>query len=298
MTGVPILQPDQWQPLCDAHQARVEQFTADHLERSSRGEHHPVWDFIFHYYSFSPGKLKRWSPGAGVVVVDGPQLPFFTQEAAVRLLGGVPDVPGQVTALDVPAFIERNGATVRFIVELLTRTESNPAHFDCFGLHEWAMVYHDTPRHPVPLRLGVEGTNAVVESHTVRCTHYDAFRFFTPDARPLNEFSPTRQSQPACEQAGCVHAGMDLYKWAGKLFPALPSELWIDCLELAFRLRALDMQASPYDLVEWGFDPIPIETAAGKAQYVAIQRELSAKARVLRRRIVECCEGFDAAALK
>ena len=87
------------------------------------------------------------------------------------------------------------------------------------------------------------------------------------------------------EQPGCLHANMDLYKWAYKLSPALPSELVMDCFELSWHIRAMDMQASPYDLEEWGYPPIRIETAAGKADYVAAQRGFSAEAAVLRERL-------------
>ena len=87
------------------------------------------------------------------------------------------------------------------------------------------------------------------------------------------------------EQPGCLHANMDLYKWAYKLSPALPSELVMDCFELSWRIRAMDMQASPYDLAEWGYPPIRIETAAGKADYVAAQRGFSAESAVLRERL-------------
>ncbi len=41
----------------------------------------------------------------------------------------------------------------------MAKTAANPAQFDCFGLHEWAMVYKtDSPRHDLPLRLGAAGT--------------------------------------------------------------------------------------------------------------------------------------------
>ena len=67
---------------------------------------------------------------------------------------------------------------------MLQRTAARPGQFGCFGLHEWAMVYR-TPehRHAVPLRLGQAGTDAVVEQGELCCTHIDAFRFFTPEAR-------------------------------------------------------------------------------------------------------------------
>ena len=87
------------------------------------------------------------------------------------------------------------------------------------------------------------------------------------------------------EQPGCLHANMDLYKWAYKLSPALPSELVMDCFELSWRVRAMDMRASPYDLAEWGYPPIRIETASGKADYVAHQRAFAAEAAVLRERL-------------
>ena len=61
-----------------------------------------------------------------------------------------------------------------------------------------------------PLRLGADGTDAVVDSLPVRCTHFDAFRFFTDAARPLNSLQPQRADQVALEQPGCLHAGMDI----------------------------------------------------------------------------------------
>ncbi len=96
---------------------------------------------------------------------------------------------------------------------------------------------------------------------------------------------PTRENQRQLEQPGCLHANMDLYKWAYKLSPALPSELVMDCFELSWRVRAMDMKASPYDLAEWGYPPIRIETPDGKADYVARQRAFAQEAAVLRSRL-------------
>ena len=126
--------------------------------------------------------------------------------------------------LDVDAFLADRGDAVRFIHGLLTATLGRPALTGCFGLHEWAMVYRETDehRHPLPLRLGAAGTDAVVETHKIRCTHFDAYRFFTPDAVELNTLRPTRGSMAAMEQPGCLHAGMDVYKWATKLGPPSP----------------------------------------------------------------------------
>jgi hypothetical protein len=150
------------------------------------------------------------------------------------------------------------------------------------------MVYHaDERRHTVPLRLGRAGTDAVVDAHELRCTHFDAFRFFTPDAVPRNRHAPTRAEQPRLEQPGCLHAGMDVYKWAVKLGPLTPGELLLDAFELARDIRLLDMAASPYDLTVWSVEPVAIETAEGKAEYVRRQREFAERSNALRVRLLD-----------
>ena len=136
------------------------------------------------------------------------------------------------------------------------------------------------------LRLGSGRTDQVVEENRIRCSHFDAFRFYTPDAVPLNSLEPSRENQRTMEQPGCLHANMDLYKWAYKLAPLLPSELVMDCFELSWRIRAMDMQASPYDLDEWGYPAIRIETPEGKAEYVEHQRAFSAESQELRQRLL------------
>jgi len=135
-----------------------------------------------------------------------------------------------------------------------------------------------------------------VEAHDLRCTHIDAFRFFTPDAVPRNRFAPTRETQPALEQPGCLHAGMDVYKWAMKLGPLVPGELLLDAFELARDIRWLDMQASPYDMRPWGAEPVAIETPEGKAEYVRRQRGFAERANVLRREVLAAWLGETAAA--
>src|SRR6202012_5541497 len=98
--------------------------------------------------------------------------------------------------LDVPALVADRGDPVRFVRRLLAATAARPAFTGCFGLHEWAMVYGgDERRHPLPLRLGQRGTDEVVGAHPIRCTHFDAFRFFTPAAVPRNRLRPTRATQ-------------------------------------------------------------------------------------------------------
>jgi hypothetical protein len=121
------------------------------------------------------------------------------------------------------------------------------------------------------------------------CTHFDAFRFFTDPARPLNTHQPTREAQVRLDQPGCLHASMDLYKWAYKLTPLVPSELVADCFALAYDIRQVDMAAAPYDLRALGIEPIAIETAPGKATYAAAQRDFADRAAPLRNRLIDAC---------
>jgi hypothetical protein len=153
------------------------------------------------------------------------------------------------------------------------------------------MVYRtDDVRHDRPLRLGGAGTDAVVESHRIACSHFDAFRFFTEPARGLNVLQPGRDDRADFEQPGCLHAGMDLYKHAFRLTPLVPSELVADCFALAWEIRDLDMRASPYDLTALGYEPVRIETPEGRSEYVAEQRAFAERAAPLRQRLVAACD--------
>ena len=270
-----------------AHQARADALTREYRERHARGEKHPVWDFLHTYYSYRPSQLRRWHPGAGVTLLDAPE------RAEWRWYSPGPR-PDAVTP-DATRFAEDKPQLAALVERMLRRTAARPAQFGCFGLHEWAMVYRaDEHRHPVPLRLGQAGTDAVVESHDLRCTHFDAFRFFTPAAVPRNRTPLTRDDQDLFDQPGCLHAGMDVYKWAMKLGPLVPGELLLDAFELARDIRLLDMQAAPYDLSDWDVVPVPIETAEGKAEYVRRQRVFAERGAVLRTALLRAWLGADA----
>ena len=158
------------------------------------------------------------------------------------------------------------------------------------------MVYRldeDHTRHPAwPLRLGGRGTDAVVESQRIACSHFDAFRFFTEPARPLNTLQPRQDDRVDLEQPACLHGTMDLYKHAFRLSPMICSDLVADCFELAWEVRELDMRASPYDLADLGYEPVRIETADGRQQYAAEQRGFAERGAMLRSRLLAGCDGL------
>ena len=289
---VEVVERETWQARADAHAERVDRWVQPHLDRRARGVAHPVHDFLFTYYSQRPAALRRWHPGWGVALLDAPELADLRgYSATIRILN--PDrSPAERLGLSVsPDHLLSQLRLVESIRRLLVATERRTPTLGCFGLHEWAMVHRTTEvRHDWPLRLGGAGTDAVVESHRITCSHFDAFRFFTPTARPLNTLRPGRSDREVFEQPGCLHAGMDLYKHAFRLTPLVPSELVADCFELAWDIRELDMRASPYDFSELGFDPVPIETAVGKQEYVAAQRAFAERGAPLRRRLIESCD--------
>ena len=277
-----------WTERAAAHHTRVDDFSAGHRERAARGESHPVWDFLFTYYSLRPRQLRIWHPGYGIVLT-GPAA------RAYRRRGGYRTTPDGVTVS--AEYLAARTPTVRFVADLLRATAARTPRFGCFGMHEWAMLYRadvyraGSTRHSgVPLRLGAAGTDAVVESMPLRCSHFDAYRFFTAPAAGRNEQRLTRERQPETEQPGCLHANMDLYKWAYKLGPLVASELVMDCLELAAAARVLDMQASPYDLTQYGFEPVAVEEPAGRADYVRRQTVLADRAAPLRTALLARCE--------
>lgn len=280
-----VLDEPVWTRRETAHRERMRRWTVPYQRRRARGAKHPVHDFLFTYYSHRPSHLERWQPGMGVALTGDAARRFLDRPGYRRASEGV--------VLDPAAFTEQRARKARFILSLLEATATRQPRLNCFGLHEWAMVYRQPPeqvRHAqVPLRLGSTETDAVVESLEIRCAHYDAFRFFTPPARTLNTLQPSRAAQREFEQPGCLHANMDLFKWGYKLDPFVASEVLGDCFELAAEVRELDMRASPYDLSEYGYAPVRIETAEGRAEYVRAQADFARRAAVLRDRLIEVC---------
>ena len=275
-----------WRARQQAHEARVRAWTDPHVERAGRGEKHPVYDFLFSYYAFRPAWLRQWHPGPDVIL-GGEGAREFLRKSDYR------ETPDGVR-IDPATIPDKRRASIAWMRDLLAAMTLRPPAFGCFGLHEWAMVYRQTPdevRHNAwPLRFPPDELARIVESQPVRCTHFDAFRFFTAPARPLNKFQPERATVTEHEQRGCLHANMDLYKWAFKLAPFTPSELIADCFALARDVREIDMRASPYDLRALGFEPIRIETPEGRQEYERHQRAFTARGEPLRERLLALCE--------
>src|SRR5262249_3071669 len=177
--------PAQWRAERAAYLARVAPWAEERARRMARHEKHPVYDFLFEYYSFRPAHLLRWTPGFCVLLEGAP-----SEDIRWSAFGS--SAAGLSRAAS--AFSEHRVSYLRWAVQYLDAVLSREPSFACKGLHEWAMVYRDpNVRHPyVPLRLSRKEIDAVVDSQALRCTHYDAFRFFTPPAAQLNRYPLVR----------------------------------------------------------------------------------------------------------
>ena len=262
------------------HRERVRPYTADRVRRAGHAEPHAVYDFLFTYYNFRPAHLERWSPGADIVFGDCEGAPIDWPQDTVRTASG--------WVIPTERFPAHRLRYLEWCHHYLTSIAERPPSFSCFGLHEWAMVYMaDVVRHSqVPLRVSSEQVAEAVEGLGLRCSHYDAFRFFTPEAAPLNREQLSREATSLHDQRACIHVTMDLYKFAFKIAPWCPSSLIADAFMLAAEARRIDMRASPYDLAQRGFEPIPVETAEGRQEYVHEQRRIADAAVPVRIRLI------------
>ena len=278
---------EDWTQRAKIHKALVSPMADAFLQRRGLGQKHPVYDFLFTYYNFSPTKLKQWIPSFEEIlcVEDKGELPGFSDYWFELHDGTLRLNPQRLQdqALTLVAFIEN------LCNAILERTP----RFGCFGLHEWAMVYRLSPeklRHTdYRLRLSPDELARFVESQNMCCTHYDAYRFFTPQAESLNVFKPTLENRLQNEQAGCLHANMDIYKWATKLWPWIGSDFIAKAFLLATEGRELDMRASPYDLQEQGYVPIRIETEDGRKEYQQLQQQYAQKTLGVRQELAAFC---------
>ncbi len=282
-----ILSLKDWTQRLEAHRELMSPMADAFVERRALGQKHPVYDFLFTYYPFSPAKLKQWVPSfEEVLSLKGGELPSYFGDYWFEICQ-------DTVRFNPNRWQPSMSAIAKFVQELCNAILERPSRFGCFGLHEWAMVYRlsdEKRRHSDhPLRLSSDEIASFVESQNLCCTHYDAYRFFTPQAAPLNLFKPTLENRIQNEQGGCLHANMDLYKWATKLWPWIGSDLIAKTFLLAVEGRELDMRASPYDLKAQGYFPICIETEEGRKEYQIFQQRYSQKALSLRQELAAFC---------
>ena len=274
-----VLDPAEWTRRADEHRARHEPFLREQLRRRNRNERDPTMDFLFEYYSYPPAKFLRWTPGFGVLL-RGREAARFLENPRWRQ-----HRDGVYLSLDS---VMRRRRALGWIHDLLVATASRAPFFACYGLHEWALVHGRERMHPsFDLRVSREQIAEHLERTGIRCTHYDAFRFFSDDGKALNEHQLTAEQMMLREQPGCVHTNMDLYRWAWKLAPFVQSEIIGDAFALACDGRRFDSAMSPYDLRPTGLPPLCVETDEGRKAYVTEQKRIWQAGQPIRARLIE-----------
>lgn len=279
MKFIKTLSEDQWREQQRLHKQNVSELLGDYFKERAFQNKHPVVDFLFEYYSLRKIHLETWMPGLNTALTGNTE--EFKKFPEFSFRDGY-------AFLDPQKFPTQRLEGIEWTKTLLVNTAKKVPFLKCYGLHEWAMVYKSSKiRHNyIPLRMPAEEIQHFVESQTVCCSHYDAFRFFTKEARPLNIIQPTREKMPSLEQPGCLHTNMDLYRWSYKFYPWISSRILGQAFQLAYKIREIDMRASPYDLAAYGYSPIPIETEAGREEYVQWQEQFSRQGEEIRKMLI------------
>ena len=120
-----FLERSEWLRLKASHIEAIAPWTNERVTRANRAERHPVYDFLFTYYSFRPAHLARWSPGADVVLRD----------ATITDLDWPDDFIETETGWLIPSdsFPAHRQTYLTWAVRYLEETQSRPASFCCFG---------------------------------------------------------------------------------------------------------------------------------------------------------------------
>src|SRR5687767_14849773 len=166
-----VLAEPAWRSRQQAHESRVRAWTDPHQARTARGVKHPVYDFLFTYYTFRPAWLRRWHPGPEIALTGDSAREFLRSPEYRETPDGI--------VIDAAALPPHRREFVTWLRDLLCAMQNRPAFFGCYGLHEWAMVYRQTAdelRHNTyPLRFPAAELARIVESSPICCTHFDAF---------------------------------------------------------------------------------------------------------------------------
>jgi len=311
-----------WLPLAESHANIVHNLLYPEGDTNKQRLHntkqHPIYNFLHTYYRYPIADLKKYSPGMNVILDDINDNDIDKYFIRKYLYQEKENSNSYIYKPIIP--LQADGSkgwiNINRVKTILENTINRTPNFACFGLHEWAMlysgrvntleasssssIYHkkngniinlEKPldkHQDVPLRVTQNAIDDIVEGIGLHCTHYDAFRFFHPRSQPFNDVNPlTRETQHEYETPACVHASMDLFKYAYQIYPFIDSELLIDSIQLALACRKVDMLASPYDVSQYVNDePIRVETSEGRKAYILEQEKLIERAAPIRQKLL------------
>ena len=207
-------------------------------------------------------RLRRWHPGAGVLLADADPADFgpdYTLTAA-----GSPSTRHGVRA--------RRGEAIAWIREAARGAPpSGRPSSAASALHEWAMVYRQ-PRTSSATRTGRCGSAAADRPRSsrrqpVRCSHFDAFRFFTPGgpaaeraaADPGHAGRPRTAGLPAREH-GPLQVGVQAVAAGSRRTGRRTASRWPG------RSGRSTCRPARTTSPALGYQPVRIETAGGQGR--------------------------------
>lgn len=271
-------------------------------ERQHMVNDHPIYNFLHRYYRYNKEELLKYSPGMHIqleVCNDADSDLLSSKFLTIDRSRGTCHFSAAMFREQLTLDGKLGSTYIRQNYNVLVASSKKTAFFGCYGFHEWAMLYSGAKnqsqplkkhQEKLPLRISQDTLDHVVEAGQLRCTHFDAWRFFHPQAQPLNIINPlTRSNQAQFEQPGCIHANMDLFKYAYQLYPLVSSQLLLQSLEVALAARIIDMRASPYDVsaFEECQEPLCVETADGRRRYAEEQEKLADMAAPVRQSLLQ-----------
>lgn len=156
-----VVKREIWLEARARHQELLHPWCIARQKRASLGIPHPVYDFLFDYYSYRPAHLLRWSPGADIAIDitggDGADLDWKDE------LSPIVGEESESVAINSEGFPAHRRTYLEWAIKYLIATKNRPSVFSCFGLHEWAMLFKSKQtRHTnLPLRLPLWEINRV-----------------------------------------------------------------------------------------------------------------------------------------
>eukprot|EP00954_Amorphochlora_amoebiformis_P018429 1326085-Amorphochlora_amoeboformis.AAC.2 len=125
-----------WRREAEKEQARMLELLGGEMRsKNGKSRHHPIYNFIFEYYMFKPKMLLQYSPGLGVRL-EGAQ----PGDPALSSRGFSHDSWGAWA--DPSLAKNKTVESLRWTRDLLKTTVDRKPELHCYGLHEWAMLYH------------------------------------------------------------------------------------------------------------------------------------------------------------
>ncbi|MBL4574556.1 MAG: hypothetical protein JKY51_00460, partial [Opitutaceae bacterium] len=122
---ITLYQPE-WIAREQQHILLIDEWVKPHQKRASIHEKHPVYDFLFDYYSFRPSLLRRWQPGIGIFLAGSQAEKFLARKGYLKTANGITLNPD----LRTPKRLR----TIQWIGDCLRNCHRRPPQFACYGL--------------------------------------------------------------------------------------------------------------------------------------------------------------------